>query len=186
MKTGPGRIDLEGGIPRVSLLAGPSTTADVRQVLLLHRAQSRLLPAVDGCQVLVLLRALCRDDSGQDLGESAGGGVKRALDCSVAALGLADEFKKELDDENELWDPERQEQLRVIAGLKASRHPTFDSCLASPTTRRLAEVLPAIVATQRAEQDEYLASIHRWKQARLRAMQKEYLANIGHRRRARE
>ena len=116
----------------------------------------------------------------------AGGGVKRALDCSGAALGLANEFKKELDDENELWDPERQEQLRVIAGLKAGRHPTFDSCLASPTTRRLAEVLPAIVATQRAEQDEYLASIHRWKQARLRAMQKEYLANIGHRRRARE
>ena len=116
----------------------------------------------------------------------AGGGVKRALDCSVAALGLADEFSDKLDDENELWDPERQEQLRVIAGLKAGRHPTFDSCLASPTTRRLAEVLPAIVATQRAEQDEYLASIHRWKQARLRAMQKEYLANIGHRRRARE
>ena len=116
----------------------------------------------------------------------AGGGVKRALDCSGAALGLANEFKKELDDENELWDPERQEQLRVIAGLKAGRHPTFDSCLASPVSRRLVEVLPAIVATQRAEQDEYLASIHRWKQARLRAMQKEYLANIGHRRRARE
>ena len=116
----------------------------------------------------------------------AGGGVKRALDCSGAALGLANEFKKELDDENELWDPERQEQLRVIAGLKAGRHPTFDSCLASPTTRKLVEVLPAIVATQRAEQDEYLASIHRWKQARLRAMQKEYLVNIGHRRRARE
>ena len=116
----------------------------------------------------------------------AGGGVKRALACSRTALGLADEFKKELDDENELWDPERQEQLRVIAGLKAGRHPTFDSCLASPVSRRLVEVLPAIVATQRAEQDEYLASIHRWKQARLRAMQKEYLANIGHRRRARE
>ena len=116
----------------------------------------------------------------------AGGGVKRALDCSGAALGLANEFKKELDDENELWDPERQEQLRVIAGLRAGRHPTFDSCLASPTTRKLVEVLPAIVATQRAEQDEYLASIHRWKQARLRAMQKEYLVNIGHRRRARE
>ena len=116
----------------------------------------------------------------------AGGGVKRALDCSGAALGLANEFKKELDDENELWDPERQEQLRVIAGLRAGRHPTFDSCLASPASRRLVEVLPAIVATQRAEQDEYLASIHRWKQARLRAMQKEYLANIGHRRRARE
>ena len=116
----------------------------------------------------------------------AGGGVKRALACSRTALGLADEFKKELDDENELWDAERQEQLRVIAALKAGRHPTFDSCLASPTARRLTEVLPAIVATQRAEQDEYLASIHRWKQARLRAMQKEYLANIGHRRRARE
>ena len=116
----------------------------------------------------------------------AGGGVKRALDCSGAALGLANEFKKELDDENELWEAERQEQLRVIAGLKAGRHPTFDSCLASPTTRKLTEVLPAIVATQRAEQDEYLASIHRWKQARLRAMQKEYLVNIGHRRRARE
>ena len=32
----------------------------------------------------------------------AGGGVKRALDCSGAALGLTNEFKKELDDENEL------------------------------------------------------------------------------------
>ena len=116
----------------------------------------------------------------------AGGGVRRALDCSGAALGLADEFSEDLDDENELWDAERQEQLRVIAGLKAGQHPTFDSCLASPASRRLVEVLPAIVATQRAEQDEYLASIHRWKQARLRAMQKEYLANIGHRRRARE
>ena len=116
----------------------------------------------------------------------AGGGVKRALDCSVAALGLADEFSEKLDDENELWDPERQEQLRVIAGLKAGRHPTFDSCLASPTTRKLTEVLPAIVATQRARQDEYLARIRRQKQARLRAMQREYLANIGHRRRARE
>ena len=116
----------------------------------------------------------------------AGGGVRRALDCSGAALGLADEFSEDLDDENELWDAERQEQLRVIAGLKAGRHPTFDSCLASPVSRRLVEVLPAIVATQRAEQDKYLASIHRWKQARLRAMQKEYLANIGHRRRARE
>ena len=116
----------------------------------------------------------------------AGGGMRRALDCSGAALGLADEFSEDLDDENELWDAERQEQLRVIAGLKAGRHPTFDSCLASPASRRLVEVLPAIVATQRAEQDEYLASIHRWKQARLRAMQKEYLANIGHRRRARE
>ena len=116
----------------------------------------------------------------------AGGGVKRALACSRTALRLADEFSEKLDDENELWDAERQEQLRVIAGLKAGRHPTFDSCLASPASRRLTEVLPAIVATQRAEQDEYLASIHRWEQARLRAMQKEYLANIGHRRRARE
>ena len=93
----------------------------------------------------------------------AGGGVKRALDCSVAALGLADEFRDELDDESELWDPERQEQLRVIAGLKAGRHPTFDSCLASPVSRRLVEVLPAIVATQRAEQDEYLARIRHQK-----------------------
>ena len=116
----------------------------------------------------------------------AGGGVKQALDCSESALEVLGELREELDDENELWDPERQEQLRVIAGLKAGRHPTFDSCLASPASRRLTEVLPAIVATQRAEQDEYLASIHRWKQARLRAMQKEYLANIGHRRRARE
>ena len=96
----------------------------------------------------------------------AGGGVRRALDCSVAALGLANEFKKELDDENELWDPERQEQLRVIAGLRTGRHPTFDSCLASPTTRKLTEVLPAIVATQRAEQDEYLARIRRQQQTR--------------------
>ena len=93
----------------------------------------------------------------------AGGGVKRALDCSGAALGLANEFKKELDDENELWDPERQEQLRVIAGLRTGRHPTFDSCLASPVSRRLVEVLPAIVATQRAEQDEYLARIRHQK-----------------------
>ena len=116
----------------------------------------------------------------------AGGGVERALACSELALEALGEFREELDDENELWDAERQEQLRVIAGLRAGERPTFDSCLASPTTRRLAEVLPAIVATQRAEQDEYLASIHRWKQARLRAMQKEYLANIGHRRRARE
>lgn len=96
----------------------------------------------------------------------AGGGVKRALACSRTALGLADEFREELDDENELWDAERQEQLRVIAGLKASRHPTFDSCLASPTTRKLTEVLPAIVATQRAEQDEYLARIRRQQQTR--------------------
>ena len=89
----------------------------------------------------------------------AGGGVRRALACSGAALGLANEFREELDDENELWDAERQEQLRVIAGLKAGRRPTFDSCLASPASRRLVEVLPAIVATQRAEQDEYLARI---------------------------
>ena len=89
----------------------------------------------------------------------AGGGVKRALACSRTALRLADEFSEKLDDENELWDPERQEQLRVIAGLKAGRHPTFDSCLASPASRRLTEVLPAIVATQRARQDEYLARI---------------------------
>jgi len=92
--------------------------------------------------------------------------VRRALDCSVAALGLADEFSEKLDDENELWDPERQEQLRVIAGLKAGRHPTFDSCLASPVSRRLAEVLPAIVATQRARQEEYLARIRRQQQTR--------------------
>ena len=116
----------------------------------------------------------------------AGGGVKRALACSRTALGLADEFSEKLDDENELWDPERQEQLRVIAALKTGRHPTFDSCLASPASRRLTEVLPAIVATQRARQDEYLARIRHQQQARLRAMQKEYLANIGHRRRARE
>ena len=96
----------------------------------------------------------------------AGGGVKRALACSRTALGLADEFREELDDENELWDPECQEQLRVIADLKAGRHPTFDSCLASPTTRKLTEVLPAIVATQRAEQDEYLARIRRQQQTR--------------------
>ena len=60
-----------------------------------------------------------------------------------------------------MWDAERQEQLRVIAGLKAGRCPTFDSCLASFASRRLAEVLPAIVATQRARQDEYLARIRR-------------------------
>ena len=89
----------------------------------------------------------------------AGGGVRRALACSELALELLGEFREELDDENELWDAERQEQLRVIAGLKAGRHPTFDSCLASPVSRRLVEVLPAIVATQRAEQDEYLARI---------------------------
>ena len=89
----------------------------------------------------------------------AGGGVKRALACSESELDVLGEFREELDDENELWDAERQEQLRVIAGLKAGRHPTFDSCLASPVSRRLVEVLPAIVATQRAEQDEYLARI---------------------------
>ena len=96
----------------------------------------------------------------------AGGGVKRALACSESALEVLGEFREELDDENELWDAERQEQLRVIADLKAGRHPTFDSCLASPTTRRLAEVLPAIVATQRARQDEYLARIRRQQQTR--------------------
>ena len=89
----------------------------------------------------------------------AGGGVERALACSELALELLGEFREELDDENELWDAERQEQLRVIAGLRTGRHPTFDSCLASPVSRRLVEVLPAIVATQRAEQDEYLARI---------------------------
>ena len=96
----------------------------------------------------------------------AGGGVRRALACSESALEVLGEFRDELDDENELWDLERQEQLRVIAGLKAGRHPTFDSCLASPTARRLVEVLPAIVATQRAEQDEYLARIRRQQQTR--------------------
>jgi len=96
----------------------------------------------------------------------AGGGVKRALDCSESALEVLGEFREELDDENELWDAERQEQLRVIAGLRTGRHPTFDSCLASPVSRRLVEVLPAIVATQRAEQDEYLARIRRQQQTR--------------------
>ena len=91
----------------------------------------------------------------------AGGGVERALACSELALELLGEFREELDDESELWDAERQEQLRVIAGLKAGRCPTFDSCLASFASRRLAEVLPAIVATQRARQDEYLARIRR-------------------------
>ena len=86
----------------------------------------------------------------------AGGGVRRALNCSEAALEAPGEFREELDDESELWDAERDEQLRVIAGLRAGRHPTFDSCLASPASRRLAEVLPAIVAKQRAEQDEHL------------------------------
>ena len=93
----------------------------------------------------------------------AGGGVERALACSELALELLGGFRVLLGDEkSELWDAERQEQLRVIAGLRTGRHPTFDSCLASPVSRRLVEVLPAIVATQRAEQDEYLASIHRW------------------------
>ena len=96
----------------------------------------------------------------------AGGGVKRALACSESALEVLGEFREELDDENELWDLERQEQLRVIAGLKAGWHQTFDSCLASPTARRLAEVLPGLVATQRAEQDEYLARIRRQQQTR--------------------
>ena len=91
----------------------------------------------------------------------AGGGVRRTLACSESALEVLGEFREELDDESELWDAERQEQLRVIAGLKAGRHPTFDSCLASPASRRLAEVLPAIVARQRARQDEYLARIRR-------------------------
>ena len=93
----------------------------------------------------------------------AGGGVRRALACSELALEVPGEFREELDDENELWDAERQEQLRVIAGLRTGRHPTFDSCLASPVSRRLVEVLPAIVATQRAEQDEYLARIRHQK-----------------------
>ena len=96
----------------------------------------------------------------------AGGGVKRALACSESALEVLGEFREELDDENELWDAERQEQLRVIAGLKAGERPTFDSCLASPASRRLAEVLPAIVAKQRAEQDEYLARIRHQQQTR--------------------
>ena len=96
----------------------------------------------------------------------AGGGVKQALDCSESALEVLGEFREELDDENELWDAERQEQLRVIAGLRAGERPTFDSCLASPASRRLAEVLPGIVATQRAEQDEYLARIRRQQQTR--------------------
>ena len=96
----------------------------------------------------------------------AGGGVRRTLACSESALEVLGEFREELDDESELWDAERQEQLRVIAGLKASRCPTFDSCLASFASRRLAEVLPAIVATQRARQDEYLARIRRQQQTR--------------------
>ena len=96
----------------------------------------------------------------------AGGGVRRALACSELALEVPGEFREELDDENELWDAERQEQLRVIAGLKAGERPTFDSCLASPSSRKLVEVLPGIVATQRAEQDEYLARIRRQQQTR--------------------
>ena len=96
----------------------------------------------------------------------AGGGVERALACSELALEALGEFREELDDENELWDAERQEQLRVIAGLRAGERPTFDSCLASPASRRLTEVLPAIVATQRARQDEYLARIRRQQQTR--------------------
>ena len=94
----------------------------------------------------------------------AGGGVERALACSELALELLGGFRVLLGDEkSELWDAERQEQLRVIAGLRTGRHPTFDSCLASPVSRRLVEVLPAIVATQRAEQDEYLARIRHQK-----------------------
>ena len=94
----------------------------------------------------------------------AGGGVERALACSELALELLGGFRVLLGDEkSELWDVERQEQLRVIAGLRTGRHPTFDSCLASPVSRRLVEVLPAIVATQRAEQDEYLARIRHQK-----------------------
>ena len=90
----------------------------------------------------------------------AGGGVRKALACSELALEILGGFRILLgNEESELWDAERQEQLRVIADLKAGRHPTFDSCLASPVSRRLVEVLPAIVATQRAEQDEYLARI---------------------------
>ena len=96
----------------------------------------------------------------------AGGGVERALACSESALEVLGEFREELDDENELWDAERQEQLRVIAGLRAGERPTFDSCLASPASRKLVEVLPGIVATQRAEQDEYLARIRRQQQTR--------------------
>ena len=92
----------------------------------------------------------------------AGGGVRRTLACSESALENLGVLGALLGDEkSELWDAERQEQLRVIAGLKAGRCPTFDSCLASFASRRLAEVLPAIVATQRARQDEYLARIRR-------------------------
>ena len=45
---------------------------------LLHCAQSRLFLVADTGQVLILLRALCRDDCGQDLDESAGGGRGQA------------------------------------------------------------------------------------------------------------
>ena len=96
----------------------------------------------------------------------AGGGVERALACSESALEVLGEFREELDDENELWDAERQEQLRVIAGLRAGERPTFDSCLASPASRKLVEVLPVIVTTQRVRQDEYLARIRRQQQTR--------------------
>ena len=115
-----------------------------------------------GCDVSYLLDYYAMSVMGipfEALHVLAGGGVKRALACSESALEVLGEFREDLDDENELWDAERQEQLRVIAGLKTGRHPTFDSCLASPVSRRLVEVLPAIVATQRAEQDEYLARI---------------------------
>ena len=45
---------------------------------LLHCAQSRLFLVADTGQVLILLRALCCDDCGQDLDESAGGGRGQA------------------------------------------------------------------------------------------------------------
>ena len=97
----------------------------------------------------------------------AGGGAERALACSELALELLGGFRVLLGDEkSELWEVERQEQLRVIAGLRAGERPTFDSCLASPASRKLVEVLPGIVATQRAEQDEYLARIRRQQQTR--------------------
>ena len=49
----------------------------------------------------------------------AGGGVERALACSELALELLGGFRVLLGDEkSELWDAERQEQLRVIAGLR--------------------------------------------------------------------
>ena len=38
----------------------------------------------------------------------AAGGVKRALACSESALEVLGEFREELEDEIELWDPERQ------------------------------------------------------------------------------